>query len=51
MSVLVWLVPMALVMGSVFAGLFVWAAQSGQLEDLDDPPLRMLEPEVRSERE
>ena len=37
------LLPIALIMGGCFAGLFLYAVQLGQFEDLDDPPERMLE--------
>ena len=36
------LLPVALILGGVFAGLFVYAVRSGQFDDLDDPPERML---------
>jgi cbb3-type cytochrome oxidase maturation protein len=42
MSALLILLPVALVLGAVFAGLFLSAARSGQFEDLDDPPERIL---------
>ena len=42
MDVLVWLVPLALLMG--FLGLlgFLWALRSGQYEDLDGAAARIL---------
>jgi cbb3-type cytochrome oxidase maturation protein len=42
MSVLLVAVPAALAfaLSAVFA--FLWASQTGQLDDLDTPPLRML---------
>lgn len=42
MNALLFLLPIALVLGAVFAGLFLLAARDGQFEDLDDPPLRIL---------
>ena len=42
MDIVVILLPMAVVLGAVFAGLFVAAARSGQFDDLDDPPERIL---------
>ncbi len=36
------LVPVALILGGIFLGLFIKAARSGQFDDLDDPPKRML---------
>ena len=43
MNALVFLVPVAVGLGAVFAVLFVIAARSGQFDDLEDPPQRMLE--------
>ena len=37
------LIPLAVAMGAVFAFLFVRAARSGQFDDLEDPPIRMLQ--------
>ena len=42
MNALWFLVPLAIALGAVFTGLFIWAARSGQFEDLDDPPERVL---------
>jgi cbb3-type cytochrome oxidase maturation protein len=39
---ILFLLPVALILGGVFAGLFVYAVRSGQFDDLDDPPERML---------
>jgi cbb3-type cytochrome oxidase maturation protein len=41
-DVIVILMPVALGLGAVFAVLFVRAARSGQFDDLDDPPERIL---------
>ena len=37
--------PVVLALGAVFASLFVAAVRSGQFDDLDDPPERMLHDE------
>ena len=42
MTAILILLPVALILGGVFAGLFLYAARSGQFDDLDDPPERML---------
>lgn len=42
MNILFLLVPLALVLGAGFAFAFVWAVRDGQMDDLDDPPQRML---------
>lgn len=36
------LLPMALLVAAIAVGFFVWAAKSGQFDDLDTPPVRML---------
>lgn len=36
------LLPVVLILGAVFAWLFLAAAKDGQFDDLDDPPTRML---------
>ena len=42
MNALLYLLPIAVLLGAVFAILFVMAVRSGQFDDLDDPPERML---------
>ncbi len=37
------LVPVALALGGTFLALYLRAVADGQFEDLDDPPMRMLE--------
>jgi cbb3-type cytochrome oxidase maturation protein len=41
-SVLYIVVPLALLIVAVAVGAFVWAANRGQFDDLDTPPMRML---------
>ncbi len=43
MNSIFFLLPIALVLGGIFAFLFVKAARDGQFDDLDDPPRRMLQ--------
>jgi len=43
MTALAWLIPVALVLGLVGLGAFVWALKSGQFEDLDGAAYRILE--------
>ncbi len=43
MNAVYFLLPLAVVLGGVFAALFLRAASAGQFDDLDDPPQRMLE--------
>ena len=42
MQALLFLLPIALLLGGIFAVLFLVAAANGQFDDLDDPPQRML---------
>jgi cbb3-type cytochrome oxidase maturation protein len=42
MRAVLFLLPVALVLGGVFAGLFLLAVRQGQFDDLDDPPQRIL---------
>ena len=42
MSVLFFLIPLALGLAAVAVLAFVWASRSGQFDDLATPPLRML---------
>jgi cbb3-type cytochrome oxidase maturation protein len=36
------LLPIAVLLGAIFAVMFVVAASRGQFDDLDDPPQRIL---------
>ncbi len=36
------LIPMAIGLGVIFVGLFVWSTKSGQYDDLDTPSKRIL---------
>ncbi len=45
MEALIFLIPLAIGLGGLFAFLFLRAVQRGQFDDLDDPPQRMLEDE------
>lgn len=42
MSVLLYLVPVALFLGLLGLGLFVWSLKSGQFDDLDGDARRIL---------
>jgi len=42
MNAIAFLLPIAVILGAVFAVLFVLAAARGQFDDLDDPPERIL---------
>lgn len=36
------LLPLALLIAAIAVGLFIWAAKSGQFDDLDTPAVRIL---------
>lgn len=42
MNAVLFLLPIAVLLGAAFVALFVAAARSGQFDDLDDPPKRIL---------
>jgi len=42
MEALIFLLPLALLLGGLFAVLFLIAVHHGQFDDLDDPPQRIL---------
>lgn len=42
MSSLLWLIPIALILGSCALGAFVWALRSGQFDDPEGDAERML---------
>ncbi len=43
MSVLLYLIPIALFLGLLGLGAFIWSLKSGQYEDLDGEALRILD--------
>jgi cbb3-type cytochrome oxidase maturation protein len=42
MSVLYLILPLALAFAGIAVGAFVWVVRSGQLDDVDTPPRRIL---------
>lgn len=42
MSILLYLIPIALVLGLIGLGAFIWAIKSGQYDDLDGAAHRIL---------
>lgn len=42
MNILFLMIPMALLLGIFFVGIFFWAVGSGQLDDLETPAHRIL---------
>jgi cbb3-type cytochrome oxidase maturation protein len=36
------LLPLALLIAAIAVGFFIWAAKSGQFDDLETPPVRIL---------
>ncbi|MDL2408233.1 cbb3-type cytochrome oxidase assembly protein CcoS [Rhizobium calliandrae] len=45
MSVLIYLIPLALFMGALGIGAFLWSLESGQYDDLEGASWRILENE------
>ncbi len=45
MTALVWLIPMALVLGALGLGGLLWSLKSGQYEDMEGSAYRALEDE------
>lgn len=42
MEIMIVLLPLALSLGGLFLGLFLWAAAKGQYDDVETPRYRML---------
>lgn len=42
MSVLLYMIPLALLIGLIWLGVFVWSLRNGQYEDLDGAARRIL---------
>jgi len=42
MSVIFIVLPLAILIGAAGLGAFIWATRSGQFDDLDTPPVRVL---------
>lgn len=49
MTVLLVILPLTLVFSGAAVAAYLWATQSGQLDDLETPPLRMLHDASRAE--
>lgn len=50
MTVVLFLIPLALVLASVALGAFLWGVKNGQFDDLETPARRMLHDEERAPR-
>lgn len=48
---LYFLIPLALLLSVFFMGAFLWATRSGQWDDLDLTPLKMLDEKTPKEEE
>ena len=42
MNVLLFLIPLSLLLGAFFLGLFIFAVKNGQYDDLDTPAEKMI---------
>ena len=47
MNILIYLIPIALVMGLLGLAGFIWSVRSGQYEDMQGPAYRVLEDDDR----
>ena len=45
MLALLWLIPVALGLGALALGAFIWTLRSGQYEDIDGGKARILDPD------
>ena len=43
MTAMLFLLPLAIALGGIFAVLFLLAARAGQFDDLDSPPRKILD--------
>ncbi len=43
MSIILMMIPMSIALGVGFVACFIWAAKSGQFDDVETPALRMLQ--------
>ena len=48
MIILYLILPLALIFASLFVAAFMWTVRSGQLDDVDTPPRRILFDDERS---
>ncbi|NJO32886.1 MAG: cbb3-type cytochrome oxidase assembly protein CcoS [Rhodospirillales bacterium] len=51
MSILVILIPVALGLGGLGLGAFLWSLKSGQYEDLEGAAYRILDDELRADED
>jgi cbb3-type cytochrome oxidase maturation protein len=49
-TILYFLIPLALTVAGTAAFAFIWSVRSGQLDDLDTPPRRILAEDRATER-
>lgn len=49
MSILIYLIPIALILGLIGLGAFIWSLKSGQYDDLDGAAQRILNDEEKSD--
>lgn len=50
MELLYFAIPIGLLVGAIFLGAFIWAARSGQFDDLDTPAQRALHAPLQARR-
>lgn len=50
MNILIFMIPLAIILGLLFLVGFIFAAASGQYDDLETPQLDILEENLKTER-
>lgn len=50
MSVLIYLIPVALILGLIGLGAFIWSLKSGQYDDLDGAARRILNDDKNNQK-
>ena len=50
MNAIFFMLPLAVILGGVFTLLFLHAVRDGQFDDLEDPPIRMLQDREERDR-
>lgn len=51
MEIMIVLLPLALGLGALFLGLFLWAVTKGQYDDVETPRYRMLLDETKGQQD
>ena len=47
MNILFIMIPISILLAMTFLGLFIWSNNSGQFEDLEGPPLKLVDDDIK----